>query len=354
MNTPKLDIQKKPDWLAVLPTVSASIYSAILHEHPFMTRTEALQRVVANALQHARLSDLYRDDTATQHGRDYEDSAVRDLGFALGIGSGLDNIGKQQQQFLCEHDGILFSARPDGEVYVPAGHKKIPEGWYLVEVKCPFRREKKSIVNQLHYFYQVQMQLFCAQHQEKTKEYKGSIYYEWIFDSGDNDSFELIAYNEQKAIIKNMPHIRSFWEKILEILADKETALQWATAITRAVGVDDDIREYIDIEKQKKALTKKQSEIKKRIIEEHGEHNTCFYDKEDEGVRFILSDGTTTTMQKAEMLKDGVDMSRYEKISFTRRVRMPSPNKEGVYKSKDEVLKGDPLLPDPRAKKEDN
>jgi len=140
--------QRTPEWFAQRRgRVTASKVGAILGVNPWATPADVMRRMVRD---HHGAPSEFEGNSATAWGVANEDGAVIDYE----MDTGLDVVPAH----FVEYEQWL-GASPDG--YVGQGG--------LIEVKCPYGKrdatdpsEFKSILDQPHYYAQIQVQLFCT------------------------------------------------------------------------------------------------------------------------------------------------------------------------------------------------
>lgn len=127
--------------------VTGSVVGAILGLAPYMTREDVLRSMV-RAYHGAERE--FKGNVATEWGTANEDGARLD--YELETGNTV-----QEAYFVAEEDWL--GASPDGYIG--------DDG--LLEVKCPYgirnqtEPKFKSILDQQHYYAQIQVQLYCAE-----------------------------------------------------------------------------------------------------------------------------------------------------------------------------------------------
>ena len=142
--------QRSPEWFAARKgRITASNVGAILGYSPFRTAGDTLRAMVRE--YHGAESE-FKGNIATQWGTNHEDGAI--IEYELITNRKVEKCGF----YTYEH---WLGASPDGLIG--------DDG--LIEVKCPFslRNEEKpqfkTIFEQMHYFCQIQIQLFILDRQ---------------------------------------------------------------------------------------------------------------------------------------------------------------------------------------------
>lgn len=188
--------QGTQEWLdARVGRVTASLVGAILGVAPYMTRDDAMRRMVRSA--HGAPTE-FEGNAATAWGTANEAGAR----FDFTLETGLDVV---ECGFYTFEDWA--GASPDGLVGDHA----------LIEIKCPFSlRDKatpqfKSAVEQLHYYAQMQFQMMVT---GRTMTH----FYQW---APHGTKLEMVIY-DAAWVQSNVPHLRDFYAEYLTELKNPE------------------------------------------------------------------------------------------------------------------------------------
>jgi putative phage-type endonuclease len=227
--------QKSTEWFAARKgRVTASIVGAILGVAPYMTRAEAMRRMVRDA--HGAESE-FTGNIATEYGTRNEAWALTE--YMMETGNAVEAVG-----FITRDDWAGCS--PDGLIGEEGG----------LEIKCPFglRKDKtpafKSIFDQPHYFDQVQFSIWVTNRSWWN-------FYQW---SPNGTSMEKVMWSGSWQD-QNLPKLRQFYAEYLaelenpdEHLAAKRVEIDTVEA-ARMVAEWDQLAEAIErAEERKKDL----------------------------------------------------------------------------------------------------
>ena len=168
--------------------VTASSVGAILGLSPYMKRDDVMRNMVREYHGYER---EFKGNQATEYGTFHEDMAAID--YQLKTGNTVEKTGFHTFE-------NWLGASPDGFVATNR----------LIEIKCPYgQRDKippvfKTLEEQLHYYAQVQIQLFVT-------GMSACDFYQW---TPNGDYLETVAY-DRKWIEKNLPILKAFYEEYL-------------------------------------------------------------------------------------------------------------------------------------------
>lgn len=228
--------QRSPEWFeARKKRVTGSNVGAILGLSPFATRADVMRSMVRDALG---APSEFTGNAATQWGEQNEDGARFE--FEIETGLKVDKAG-----FYTHEDWL--GASPDGF---------LGEGG-LWECKCPYGIRKdvnpdfKSINDSLHYYAQIQIQLFVTNRAH-------CYFYQWTPNGTKTEVVEL----DKKWLNENLPILKQFYAEFLHELdhnADDHLKPRRVVVDTpqahKAMAEWDELREQIELlEERKKDL----------------------------------------------------------------------------------------------------
>lgn len=138
--------QRTTEWFKQrMGRITASSVGAILGFAPYQTKKDVMKRMIR---EYQGLDAEFKGNVATEYGTFNEAGAISEFKME----TGLDVISAP---FVIRDDWL--GASPDG--FVSDGS--------IIEVKCPFGMrnggEFKSIMDQKHYYAQIQLQLYCTE-----------------------------------------------------------------------------------------------------------------------------------------------------------------------------------------------
>jgi putative phage-type endonuclease len=165
--------------------VTASAIGAIMGYNPYSSREDEMLRMLG-------IGKKFEGNAATEWGTFNEAGAVFEFEMETGL--------KVKPAYFVEFEEWM-GASPDG--YVSDG--------CLIEIKCPYGKRKggefKSIMEQMHYYAQIQMQLFCT---KKEKCY----FYQW----GPHSTMLEIVFSDNNFIKDMLVEARVFYDEYKGIL----------------------------------------------------------------------------------------------------------------------------------------
>ena len=182
-------------WAARKGRITGSAVGAILGLSPFMTRDDVLRRMVREF--HGADAEFV-GNVATEYGTFHEAGAR--VEYEMETGRKVIECG-----FFTEGDWL--GASPDGLVN--------DDG--LIEIKCPYgQRDKnppefKSINDQLHYYMQIQIQLYCSRREWCD-------FFQW---SQHGTMLERVYINET-VLDQCLPSLKEFHELYLREINNKK------------------------------------------------------------------------------------------------------------------------------------
>lgn len=163
--------------------ITASAIGAIMGYNPYSTRDDEMLRMLG-------ICKKFEGNAATEWGTFNEAGAIVEFEMETGL--------KVEPAYFVEFEEWI-GASPDG--YVSDG--------CLIEIKCPYGKRKggefKSIMEQVHYYAQIQCQLFVTKREE-------CYFYQW---SPYGTKREIVKRDE--SFIKDMLiEARNFYEEYLK------------------------------------------------------------------------------------------------------------------------------------------
>lgn len=192
--------QRSEEWFeARKGRITASAAGAFLGNHPYMTRDQAIRRMVREA---KGAEQEFTGNAATDYGEEHEQDALEWLAMELDAVLG-------PCSFFPYEDWL--GASPDA-IGVDGDDK------FLVEVKCPYGARKtgdfKDLEDQPHYYAQIQLQMFCTGiHRTAFVQWSsGGARYRWVdYDEGyvEHDLLPALwdAYQEYQKELDNPAHL---------------------------------------------------------------------------------------------------------------------------------------------------
>lgn len=171
--------------------ITASVAGAILGTAPYMTCADVMRAMVRDYVGAPR---EFLGNVATEYGQAMEKGALFDFELLTGL-----NVESGSEFFIHNHHDWL-GATPDGLI----GDDD------TLEIKCPYglRNEEsphfKKLIEQPHYYVQVQMQLFCT---DRNSAY----FYQWA----PNGEFLEKIERDEKYIEDAVLALQEFYESYL-------------------------------------------------------------------------------------------------------------------------------------------
>lgn len=242
--------QRSEEWFAARKgRITASMVGAILGVAPYMTRAEAMRRMVRDA--HGAESE-FTGNIATEYGIRNEAGALAEYQMLTGHKVSAMGFIAYEDWAGCSPDGLI------GE-----GHEA-----FGLEIKCPFsmrgdEKEFKPISEQPHYYAQVQFSMVCAGIDR------------WDFFQWSPKAYKLetvLRDAEWQAV--NMPKLRQFYAEYLAEppeahLAAKRVEID-TTEAWRMVQEWDDLTEAIDRADERK------KDLLAEMVRISGDRNAVF------------------------------------------------------------------------------
>ena len=235
--------QRSAEWFeARRGRVTASMVGAILGHAPYMTREQAMRRMVRD--WHGAESE-FTGNIATEYGVFNEEGALAE--YQMETGNAV-----QAEGFLTRDEWAGCS--PDGLIGLVGG----------VEVKCPFGKRKmaagdafKPLADQPHYMDQVQFSMWVAQRAWWD-------FYQWA--PGNTSLKRILPDSAWRA--RNLPKLCEFWDEYLEE-RQQGNATRHIEPLRAVVDTPEAARllsEYDDLGEAIDRAKERQDEVKAQII----------------------------------------------------------------------------------------
>ncbi len=240
--------QRTPEWFAVRKgRITGSVVGAILGLSPFMKSADVMRKMVRD--YHDAESE-FTGNAATEYGTFHEKIAKMD--FEMEHDKEVQEVG-----FYTFQDWL--GASPDGLIG--------DDG--LIEIKCPYgQRDKnppvfKNIKQQMHYYAQIQVQLFVTQRTVCA-------FYQW---SPHGSTLEHIPLNP-KWLEKNLPMLKLFYEAFLEEREFPRAQKYLDDNHQQVNYLDDYVAEYISLKDKIDELEVKRKELLNTIVSACGDKDS--------------------------------------------------------------------------------
>ena len=229
-----VDIKQGTDeWYAARKSrITGSNVGAILGLNPWRTADDVMRAMVRD--YHGAESE-FSGNVATEYGTFHEGGAKQD--YEMETGNDIEEAG-----FYVSDEYEWLGASPDG--FVNNGK--------LIEIKCPYgQRDKnppkfKSINDQMHYYAQIQIQLFVL-------DTSSCDFYQW---SQYGTMLEVVHYDDAW-LDENIPKLEVFYKQFLkeidnpDHLKPRRKQINTATA-SLLIDEYDDLQEVIDRANERK------------------------------------------------------------------------------------------------------
>jgi|TARA_R100000479_G_scaffold176487_1_gene131309 putative phage-type endonuclease len=230
--------------------ITASMVGAILGNSPWMTRDDAMRRMVRDALD---APSEFEGNIATEYGNRNEPGAIIEFQMETGLSVEPARFTVKDDWAGCSPDGIAS----DGNG---------------LEVKCPFGlRDAESPVpfkileEQPQYFDQVQFSLWVT---GRTG------WYFWQWRPTDTDlSF---ATPSQEWQDKNLPVLRQFHAEFLDELKNPDDHLAPKRVTIDTPAAHRAIKEWDEINEQAELLKERKADLLKSMVDMAGGKNALF------------------------------------------------------------------------------
>lgn len=227
--------------------ITASMVGAILGNSPYMTRDDAMRRMVRDALD---APSEFEGNIATEYGNRNEAGAIMEFQMETGL-------TVEKARFVTKEDWA--GATVDG--WVSDGG--------ILECKCPFSLRKggqfKTLAEQPQYGDQVQFQLWVT---DKPHAH----FWQWC----PTDTRPEFVEPDQEWRDHNLPILRQFYAQFLAELEAPDDHLA-----PRRVTVDTPeaakmLREYLENKERAELLAERQKDLLADIVKMCGEKNAIF------------------------------------------------------------------------------
>lgn len=212
--------QNTPEWYAARKgRVTASMVGAILGVAPYMTRDDAMRRMVRD---YHGAEPEFTGNVATAWGTQNEDGARFE--FTLSTGIAVEQCG-----FFTRDDWA--GASPDG----------LTSDRGLIEIKCPFGLKDKedpkfkTAEEQQHYYAQMQFQMWVT-----GKPF--THFWQW---TPKGTRHEIVYYNI-RWVLENLPKLRAFYSEYLKEIGNPDH-LQPRRKVVETVNARKLLDEYDDL-----------------------------------------------------------------------------------------------------------
>jgi len=178
--------------------ITGSNIGAILGCDPFRKPSDVMRAMVRDALG---AESEFKGNIATEYGTKFESFAQAD--FEMETGLNVTETG-----FHIHSELEWLGASPDGLIGDDA----------VLEIKCPYGKRDsndfKSIIEQPHYYAQMQIEMFCTGR-------KKCHFYQWSSAGSSIDMVQLSA----TWLAENLPKLKSFYDDFLIALESPEVHL---------------------------------------------------------------------------------------------------------------------------------
>jgi len=223
--------------------ITASAVGAIMGLAPYQTRNDVMRRMIR---EYHNASSEFSGNAATEYGTFHESGAIAEFEMETGL-------SVKSAPFVVSEKYDFMGASPDG--YVSDGR--------LIEIKCPYGLRNggdfKSIEEQKHYYYQIQMQLFCTNKKE-------CYFFQW---SPLATKLEIVKRNE-KEIKKMIKECLEFYDVYLNTISQKTEDLEHFLGDKYkkhdSKELDDMMLDYISISEKIKKLEEDKKAIMSGLI----------------------------------------------------------------------------------------
>lgn len=247
-----MEKQKSAEWFEKrIGRVTGSSVGAILGLNPYKNSDDVLREMVRAA--HGAESE-FKGNVATGHGSFHEDGAIAELEMETGL--------KVEECGFCVHpDHDWLGASPDGLIGDHAA----------AEIKCPYSQRSnptpqfKSAVEQMHYFAQMQIEMYCT---GRTECY----FYQW---APQGSSLSMV-YFDQDWIDEKLPALKTFYERYLSEI-DNPEHLAPKRKTVNTLDADKLITEYDELTEAANRANQRKKEIIDDLVKIAGGQNSEFW-----------------------------------------------------------------------------
>lgn len=274
--------QRSAEWFeARKGRITGSIIGAIMGLDPNRSREDVLRDKVR---EHFGVKREFEGNIATVWGTNHEAEAREAFEYDRGY--------KVQEASFVVHDTISWlGASPDGFVGDDA----------VVEIKCPFGLRKdeppvnfKTLSEQKHYFYQIQLQLFVTGR---------STCYFWQWTPRDQ-RLEVVYYDPVA--------VAELWAAAQAFRADLQEAIKAPEAHLRDKRVDIDgaqlVAEYDDVVAEIEALEARKKELMDKMVAMSGGSDATIAGRK---LTLVQRAGAISYASAVKELLPGVDLEKW-------------------------------------------
>lgn len=237
--------QRSKEWFAARKgRVTGSIAGAVLGLNPWMSPDDVMRKMVR---EYHGESPEFTGNVATAYGQFHEKGAIDELY--------LEHSAEFQECGFYTFENWL-GASPDGI-----------NDEAVLEVKCPYgQREKnppefKTAEQQMHYYAQMQIEMFCAERYQCT-------FYQWAPFGAQIE----YVFRDQEWLDENMPKLKAFWVEYL-----KEREMPYAERHLhdkrKMLEAPKLIAEYDELTEAIEHATARRKEVLDLLVKEAGERD---------------------------------------------------------------------------------
>ncbi len=273
--------QRSEEWFdARKGRVTGSAVGAILGLDPNRSRGDVLRDMVR---QHHGLPREFQGNIATQHGVIHEEEALQAYEHFKGV--------TVTRATFCIHPAQPWiGASPDGYV----------DDDTLLEIKCPFglrnkeHPEFKSIMDQLHYYAQVQVQLYVT---DRTVCH----FWQW---TQNGHRLEEVTY-DAVWLSENLPKLKAFHEEYLVAITDPDDHLEEKRKVVDTPRALQMIAEFDDLTHAIEVAEARKKELLTEIVKVSGGQNAVFGGRK---LTKIEKQGAISYAQAIKVLAPGANL----------------------------------------------
>ena len=286
--------QRTSEWFASRKgKVTGSIAGAILGLSPHLTRDAVMRRMVRD--WHGAEKEGNQTNVAMEYGTMNE--SIAQLAYTKKTGNLVHEVGFLHSPIWLGQKLEWLGASPDGIVEDDNGYTKV------LEIKCPFglRNDKepvfKSIMEQPHYYAQLQIEMVCADKVEAD-------FYQW---SQHGDMLETV-FISPLWIKKNIPFLKAFYDEFLVELKNKAHLEPLLYEISN-YSARQLLNEYDDVCHQIDDLTARKAELMGKMVEMANGKNANFCGRK---LQMIERAGSISYAKAIKELLPDADLSKYQ------------------------------------------
>ena len=286
--------QRSPEWFAQRKgKITGSIAGAILGLSPHLTRDAVMRRMVRD--WHGAEKEGNQTNAAMEYGTMNE--SIAQLAYTKKTGNLVHEVGFLHSPTWLGQKLEWLGASPDGIVEDEEGYTKV------LEIKCPFglRNDKepvfKSILEQPHYYAQLQIEMVCADKVEAD-------FYQW---SQYGDMLETV-FISPLWIKKNIPFLKAFYDEFLLEIKNKAHLEPLLYEIS-SYSARQLLNEYDDVCHQIDDLTARKAELMGKMVEMANGKNANFCGRK---LQIIERAGSISYAKAIKELLPDADLSKYQ------------------------------------------